>query len=78
MRLFKSTLLGGALLLSACQSGPVNDFDVTAMDNLLSEAVTSGAVPGVSAIVYDDGQVVYKNAFGLRAPSLIRSFVFIP
>jgi len=35
------------------------------MDTLLSEAVTSGDVIGTSAMVFDEGQVVYKGAFGL-------------
>lgn len=41
------------------------DFDSGAMDGLLSGAVEGGEVIGVSALVYDEGQIVYKNAFGL-------------
>lgn len=40
-------------------------FDRTAMDVLLSSAVSSGDVIGVSALVYDDGEIVYRGAFGL-------------
>jgi len=59
-------ILGAALCLIGCQAGPVHNFDTAAMDALLSNAVDNGDVPGVSALVFDDGQVVYKNAFGLR------------
>lgn len=41
-------------------------FDRAAMDALLSGAVENGDVPGVTALVFDEGKVVYKNAFGLR------------
>lgn len=40
-------------------------FDQAAMDALLSEAVADGDVIGVSALVYDEGEVVYTGAFGL-------------
>ena len=64
--MMKKFILTTALLLTACQSEPVNTFDTAAMDALLSAAVDNGDVPGASALVFDDGQVVYKNAFGLR------------
>jgi CubicO group peptidase (beta-lactamase class C family) len=35
------------------------------MDSLLAGAIDSGAHVGVSALVYDEGRVVYKNAFGM-------------
>ena len=35
------------------------------MDRLLSEAVSSGEVIGTSAMVFDEGEIVYKGAFGL-------------
>ena len=35
------------------------------MDRLLSEAVSSGEVVGTSAMVFDEGEIVYKGAFGL-------------
>ncbi len=66
------------LILSACAaSTPLDvidmpeptltpDFDTLAMDTLLSGAVERGEVIGVSALVYDEGQIVYNNAFGLR------------
>jgi len=41
-------------------------FDVEAMDTLLGSAVNDGEVIGVSALVFDEGKVVYQNAFGLR------------
>lgn len=68
--LLVSTLILG---LSACSSGagetadPVTapSFDVAAMDSLLSSAVESGDVIGVQALVFDDGETVYRNSFGL-------------
>jgi len=45
---------------------PQNKFDTKAMDSLLSKAVSSEDVIGVSALVYDDGETVYTGAFGLR------------
>ena len=41
------------------------DFDVLAMDKLLSSAVERGDVLGVQALVFDEGQTVYRNSFGL-------------
>lgn len=68
-----------ALLLTACGANspgtaeaveaPVAvqapSFDVAAMDELLSGAVTDGDVIGVSALIFDEGQVVYQGAYGL-------------
>ena len=71
MSQFISILLAAtALTLSACNSQPAakieTNFDTAAMDALLSQTVTSGEVIGVSALIYDEGQTVYKGAFGLR------------
>ena len=41
-------------------------FDKAAMDSLLSTAVETGEVVGVSALVFDEGKVVYTGAFGDR------------
>ncbi|MGB6231477.1 MAG: serine hydrolase domain-containing protein [Litorimonas sp.] len=41
-------------------------FDAAAMDAILSGAVERGEVIGVSALVFDEGEVVYQGAFGLR------------
>ena len=62
-----------AMLFVGCSSDTMSKpktpkalkFDVTAMDTLLSEAVSSGDVVGTSAMVFDEGEVVYKGAFGL-------------
>ena len=69
----KLVLTLSALLLMGCTaaetkrsetaSGPT--FDTAAMDRLLSEAVSSGEVIGTSAMVFDEGEIVYKGAFGL-------------
>jgi CubicO group peptidase (beta-lactamase class C family) len=61
----KFLLLGVASLLAACGAQKAPDFDKAAMDTLLSEAVEQGDVIGVSALVFDEGQTVYKGAFGL-------------
>lgn len=72
---FKPLLLSVFILgLSACSPPPAADitpqtaapaFDVAAMDNLLSSAVERGDVIGVQALVFDEGQTVYHNSFGL-------------
>jgi len=62
----KALILSVALTLSACKSEPVNNFDTAAMDTLLNAAVENGDVPGVSALVFDEGRVVYQNTFGQR------------
>ncbi len=58
----------GAAVLMACSdtSLPETNFDKAAMDNLLSSAVEAKDVIGVSALVFNEGQTVYKGAFGLR------------
>ena len=67
--LFLSTLIAG---LGACSSGTESgpspeapSFDTAAMDKLLSSAVENGEVIGVQALVFDEGQTVYRNSFGL-------------
>jgi CubicO group peptidase (beta-lactamase class C family) len=62
-----SLLLSAAFLVSctAASQSEQPSFDTEAMDTLLSEAVSSGEVIGVSALVYDEGKTVYKGAFGL-------------
>ena len=52
--------------LAACQTISGSSFDTAQIDQILSDAVESGEVIGVSALVYDEGQVVYQNAFGLQ------------
>lgn len=56
------------------------DFNVEAMNTLLSSAVNSGEVLAVSSLVFDEGQVVYEGAFGLgdreRNVALTRDSVF--
>lgn len=41
------------------------NFDVAAMDALLSGVVDDGSVIGVSALVFDEGEVVYTGTYGL-------------
>lgn len=66
------TLLVSTFILgvSACSSGAdtasaASSFDTAAMDALLSSAVERGDVIGVQALVFDDGETVYHNSFGL-------------
>jgi len=77
---FKSLCLSALVLgLNACvpvadevsdnklQVTPQNStsFDTAAMDRLLSSAVERGDVIGVQALVFDEGQTVYRKSFGL-------------
>jgi CubicO group peptidase (beta-lactamase class C family) len=41
--------------------------NTTAIDQVLQQAVTSGAVPGVVAVAADDSGVTYQGAFGRRS-----------
>ncbi len=58
-------LLSGAYLTACAADTSAPPFDREAMDEMLSSAVESGEVIGVSALVFDEGQVVYQNNFGL-------------
>ena len=65
----KNILLLSAFVLIGCAAQSNTEapkFDTAAMDSLLSEAVSSGAHVGVSALVYDEGQTVYTGTFGQR------------
>ena len=57
-----------AIGLAACSDATTksSSFDKASMDALLSGAVDDGTVIGVSALVYDEGETVYKGTFGLR------------
>lgn len=72
----KLALTLSAMLLMGCSAAapetetdtkiaPIPEFDTVAMDTLLSEAVNSGDVIGTSAMVFNEGHVVYQGAFGL-------------
>lgn len=66
--LLLSTLVAGAGLGACKEAQPKTSaprFDVAAMDELLSAAVENGDVIGVQALVFDEGQTVYRNSFGL-------------
>jgi len=65
----KKALFVGALIIAGCSGQPESKappFDTAAMDTLLSEAVSSGAHVGVSALVFDEGHTVYTGTFGQR------------
>jgi CubicO group peptidase (beta-lactamase class C family) len=79
--------LSAALMIGACSASSTDPqmkntptFDKAAMDNLLSGAVKAGDVIGVSALVFDEGQTVYKGVFGLgdreRGTALTEDSVF--
>lgn len=44
----------------------VPSFDASAMDQTLRNAISSGEVVGLAALVFDEGQVVYQGTFGHR------------
>ncbi len=67
----KYLLLASACCLAACSAqltdgryDPV-DFDPAPLDARLSQAVESGEVIGVSALVWDEGREVYNAQYGL-------------
>ncbi|HDZ14934.1 MAG TPA: class A beta-lactamase-related serine hydrolase [Pricia sp.] len=65
------------LSLSACKETPkaaleneepqtvINDSAKTRIDDALQQFVDSGNISGVSALIYENGQEVYYNAFGM-------------
>ena len=65
------------LSLSACKEKPkaafenekpqtvINDSAKTRIDDALQQFVDSGNISGVSALIYENGQEVYYNAFGM-------------
>ena len=62
-----TTAISAAVLMACSETSiPENNFDKGAMDSLLSTAVESKDVIGVSALVFNKGQTVYKGAFGQR------------
>lgn len=72
----KLALTLSAMLLMGCAAAApetgtdtkmaaIPEFDTAAMDTLLSEAVSSGDVIGTSAMVFNEGHMVYQGAFGL-------------
>ena len=69
--LFTMLTLSGVACSPASDSGPdsikakVSTFDTAAMDTLLGGAVESGKLIGVQALVFDEGEVVYRGVFGL-------------
>ncbi len=72
MKHFKHLLLSSVLLGAvACSPSPAAElplaptFNTAAMDALLSGAVERGDVVGVQALVFDEGQTVYRNSFGM-------------
>ena len=60
-----AVLLMGCSAANAPETKAVPTFDTDAMDSLLSSAVENGDIIGTSALVFDEGQVVYQGAFGL-------------
>lgn len=77
MKHFSQTILSCAVFVNclACTPETKNtdvaepparsQFDVASMDNMLSEAVETGEVIGVQALVFDEGEIVYQGVYGL-------------
>jgi len=66
--IMKFSLTLSAFLLMGCSAATISSprkFDTAAMDRLLSDAVNRGDVIGTSAMVFDEGKIVYTGAFGL-------------
>ena len=60
-----AALLMGCSAANAPETKTAPTFDSAAMDSLLSSAVERGDIIGTSAMVFDEGQVVYQGTFGL-------------
>ena len=68
--LFTMLTLSGVACSPASDRGPdskakASTFDKAAMDTLLGGAVENGELIGVQALVFDEGEVVYRGVFGL-------------
>jgi len=68
--LFSTLIIGAAACSAKTPSGASQapQFDGAAMDALLSGAVERGEVIGVQALVFDDGQTVYRKSFSQNMP----------
>jgi len=44
----------------------ISSFDKTSMDNILNAAIENGDNIGLSALVFDEGKIVYQGTFGYR------------
>ena len=66
-----SLLLSAFILLTGCKADDVASakyegvVENARMDTMLSSAISSGEHVGVSALVFDEGKVVYTGAFGM-------------
>lgn len=65
IRLF-SIFLTAILTLSASDIEKISHNNMNEIDNLLRTSVLNKEVIGVSALIYDEGSVIYKNSYGLR------------
>ena len=71
LALFTTLMLSGVACSPASDRGPdsikakASTFDKATMDTLLGGAVESGELIGVQALVFDEGEVVYRGVFGL-------------
>lgn len=72
MRFVLLVLLATSCFLMGCtpqtstQPSPSERLQGYEIDSLLSNAVNSGEIIGASALIYDEGEVVYTGTFGLR------------
>ena len=70
LALFTMLTLSGVACSPASDRGPdskakASTFDKATMNTLLGGAVESGKLIGVQALVFDEGEVVYRGVFGL-------------
>jgi hypothetical protein len=60
------------LVLTACQkpeeksSGVVNEAAKARIDSTFKSMIDSGMIAGVSALIFEDNEEVYYNAFGFE------------
>ena len=63
---FFTVLLIVTPTLSASHIEKASHLKMNEVDNLLNSAVLNKEVIGISALIYDEGRVIYKNSYGLR------------
>ncbi|MDB4845472.1 serine hydrolase [Hellea sp.] len=63
---FFTVLLIAIFTLSASHIDKFSHVNMNEVDNLLNSAVLNKEVIGISALIYDEGSVIYKNSYGLR------------
>src|SRR5581483_7366925 len=66
--LLAAAFLGGSLLFAQAESArPFPQTDAVLVDALINEAVNTGLIPGAVVIIGQNGQIIYRKAYGSRA-----------